>query len=80
MEPDPRETLVTVATFDTLPDAQIALGRLHAEGVGAQLADQHMVQTDWLYAIAVGGIKLKVAARDAAEAQRILATDYSGDL
>ncbi|KAA3628814.1 MAG: DUF2007 domain-containing protein [Proteobacteria bacterium] len=71
--------MITIATFDTMPDAHIALGRLRAEGIEAYLADEHLVQTDWLYAIAVGGIKLRVDAADADRAREILATDYSAD-
>ncbi len=70
---------VTVATFDLIPDAYIAMGRLRAEGIFCQLADEHLVQTDWLYSIAVGGIKLQVHARDAEVARTILTTDYSED-
>lgn len=72
--------MVTVATYDNMADAHIALGRLEAEGIAAVLADEHLVQTDWLYSIAVGGIKLQVEPRDAPRAREILATDYSGDL
>ncbi|MDX1604630.1 MAG: hypothetical protein R3202_00485 [Candidatus Competibacterales bacterium] len=71
---------VTVATYDFLPDAEIARGRLRAEGVAAHLADQHLVQTDWLYSIAVGGIKLQVAPADAERAREILDSDYSAEL
>lgn len=71
---------VTIATFDKATDAHIALGRLAAEGVHAMLFDDNMVQMDWLYAIALGGIKLRVQRVDAARARRILATDYSQDL
>jgi len=69
--------VVTVATFDNMVDAHIALGRLRAEGVMAFLADEHLVQTDWLYSIAVGGIKLQVEPEWVEQALRILATDYS---
>jgi len=72
--------MITIATFDTMPDAHIALGRLQAEGIDGCLADEHLVQTDWLYAIAVGGIKLQVDESDAARAHAILATDYSQTL
>lgn len=72
--------MITIATFDTMPDAHIALGRLHAEGIDAHLADEHLVQTDWLYAIAVGGIKLQVEEKDVARATEILKTDYSDNL
>lgn len=71
---------VTIATFDKSTDAHIALGRLAAEGVQAVLFDDNMVQMDWLYAIALGGIKLRVQRVNAARARRILATDFSRDL
>jgi len=67
--------MVTVATFDDMPAAHIALGRLRVEGIDARLTDENLVQTDWLYAIAVGGIKLQVDEQDAADATAILARD-----
>jgi hypothetical protein len=72
--------MVTIATFDFLPQAEIVRGRLRAEGIACELADQHLVQTDWLYSIAVGGIKLQVEARDVERALMILDNDYSADL
>jgi hypothetical protein len=72
--------MITIATFDFLPLAEIARGRLQAEGIRCQLADQHLVQTDWLYSIAVGGIKLQVEAENIPQAQAILEHDYSADL
>lgn len=69
-----------VARYDTMPEAHIALGRLHAEGINAWLADENLVQTDWLYSIAVGGIKLQVEADMLERASKILATDYSHEL
>jgi hypothetical protein len=74
------DELVTVATYDQSIDAHIALGRLAAEGIEAMLFDDQMVQLDWLYSIALGGIKLRVARSDAGAAQRVLETDYSHDL
>ena len=67
----------TVATFDTMPDAHIALGRLEAAGIDCWLADENLVQTDWLYSIAVGGIKLQVDKPDIDAAMRELNIDYS---
>ncbi len=67
----------TIATFDTIIDANMALGRLEAEGITAQLVDEHLVQTDMLYSIALGGIKLQVEQQLASQARQILATDYS---
>lgn len=67
----------TIATFDFLPEAEIARGRLLAEGIDCRLADQHLVQTNWLYSPAVGGIKLQVADAEVERAKAILAQDYS---
>ncbi len=72
--------LITVATYDFWPDAEIARGRLESEGIPAHLADQHLVQTDWLYSIAVGGIKLQVDAHNAERALEILDRDDSAAL
>lgn len=69
--------MVTVGIYDNMVDAHIALGRLRADGISAHLADEHLVQTDWLYGIAVGGIKLQVHEADRAHAEQVLATDYS---
>lgn len=80
---DPRpdmDEFITIATYDKVTDAHIALGRLSAEGIEAQLFDDHLVQMDWLYSIAVGGIKLRVARGDARAAREVLETDYSAVL
>ncbi len=69
--------MVTISTFDNLADAHIAKGRLEAEGIQAKLADAHLVQTDWLYSAALGGIKLQVDEKDAEQARRILHRDHS---
>lgn len=71
---------VVVATYDFMPSAHIALGRLQAEGIEAFLADENLVQTDWLYSIAVGGIKLCVKPQDKAGAEAILSRDDSAML
>src|SRR3569623_3432641 len=72
--------LVTVATFDNMPAAHIAKGRLEIEGIPCWLKDEHLGQTDWLYNIAVGWIKLQVDAAHGMRARAILATDYSDQL
>jgi len=76
----PMDEFVTVATYDKVVDAHIALGRLSAEGIEAQLFDQNMVQMDWLYSIALGGIKLRVSRGDEKAARQVLETDYSKTL
>ncbi|HEV2110439.1 MAG TPA: hypothetical protein VGT99_03715 [Gammaproteobacteria bacterium] len=79
LRPDMDE-FVTIATYDQTIDAHIAMGRLSAEGIEARLFDDNMVQMDWLYSIAVGGIKLRVARIDAKAAREVLETDYSAVL
>ncbi len=74
------DEFITIATYDRVVDAHIALGRLCAEGIEAQLFDDHMVQMDWLYAIALGGIKLRVTRADESAARKVLETDYSATL
>ena len=77
---DDMDEYITVATFDKTTDAHIAMGRLAAEGIRALLFDDNMVQMDWLYSIALGGIKLRVVRADESLARQILSTDYSRDL
>lgn len=72
--------MITIATFDTLPEAHIAMGRLLAEGIPCMLMDEHMGNYGMPASIAVGGIKLRVAPEDAQHALAILASDRSGDL
>jgi hypothetical protein len=74
----PMDEFVTIATYDKATNAHIALGRLSAEGIEAQLFDQNMVQME--SAIALGGIKLRVARGDEKAARVVLETDYSKTL
>jgi hypothetical protein len=69
--------MITIATFDTIIDAHIAMGRLKAEGIPCSLMDEHLVQTDMLYSPALGGIKLQVDQSHVDQARYILAQDYS---
>ncbi len=65
-------SLVTVATFDNLPKAEMARILLNQDGLVAVLTDGNMVATDWLLSNAIGGIKLQVAVEDADRALLIL--------
>jgi len=67
----------TIATFDSIINANIAMGRLQAEGVRCWLADANIIQADMLYSPMIGGIKLQVDLQNAELAREILATDYS---
>lgn len=71
---------VTIARYDLPYEAQIAHARLQAEGIQTFIADEYTIGMQWLYANALGGVKLQVRARDAAWAAEILANDYSADV
>jgi hypothetical protein len=72
--------IVTIARFRDLPQAELACGKLEAEGIPAFLADHNLVGLSWIYSNAVGGIRLQVMREHMAEARMILNTDYSSAL
>jgi hypothetical protein len=65
------QRLVTVGTFSTPWEAQIAQARLSAEGLHSLIADEHVIRMVAL-SNAVGGIQLKVREQDAAAAAEVL--------
>lgn len=69
--------LVTIARFRDLAEAELARGKLEAEGIPAFLADQYLVGLDWNYSNAVGGVRLQVPLEWAEEARDILKADNS---
>lgn len=69
------ERLVTVASFTSPWEAQLARARLEAEGIESMVADEHLVRLHWVISNAVGGVKIKVRPEDAAQAAAALAMD-----
>ena len=57
-------TLVTIATYHSLPKAEAARIFLAHEGIEAVLVNESIVAMDWLLMNAVGGVKLQVATQD----------------
>jgi rubrerythrin len=66
------DSLVTIQTFRTAHEAELAKARLETGGVQAFLADAEMIRMDWAVGNAIGWIKLQVADDDAALAAEIL--------
>jgi predicted RNA-binding Zn-ribbon protein involved in translation (DUF1610 family) len=66
------ERLITIATFNEVTEAHILKGRLESEGILCFLGDEHIVGAHPFYAVAVGGVKLKVTENDVEEAKAIL--------
>lgn len=73
------ERLVTIATFNEATEAHILKGRLEAEGILCFLGDEHIVGAHPFYAVAVGGVKLKVTESDVNDAKAILQSIREGD-
>jgi hypothetical protein len=63
---------VTIATFWQPTHAHIARLKLESEDIDCVIIDENLVATDWLYANAVGGIKLQVPEEHAAAARELL--------
>jgi hypothetical protein len=66
------DRLVTVATFSLPFEVHLAKAKLESEGIECFVADENMVSLNWLYAGAIGGIKLRVSESDYLQAKKIL--------
>jgi hypothetical protein len=65
-------SLITLASFRDLHEALLAQGKLQSAGIECLLADDNVIRMDWLYANAIGGVKLRVREQDAAAARELL--------
>jgi DNA-directed RNA polymerase subunit RPC12/RpoP len=66
-----QDTFVTIARFPYSTEAQIVKGRLEADGIDVFLSDNLTIDTDPLVSQAIGGVKLKVLAKDEEKARAI---------
>jgi DNA-directed RNA polymerase subunit RPC12/RpoP len=66
-----QDTFVTIARFPYSTEAQIVKGRLEADGIKVFLSDNITIDTDPLVSQAIGGVKLKVLAKDEEKARAI---------
>ena len=67
------ESLVTVATFTTVGEAEAARLMLESRGITCALSDAETVTMAWVISNAVGGVKVQVPESDAPRASKILA-------
>lgn len=65
--------LVTVADFQYPTLAYLSQAKLKFEGIKSVVFDDYLINADWLYLVALGGVKLKVCETDAPRAASILA-------
>jgi hypothetical protein len=67
--------VTTLATFSKPEEAHLLRTRLEAAGIPAFVQDEHIVQMDWLYSNAIGGVRVQIADEDVPAAQEFLAAD-----
>lgn len=70
--------MITVATFSKPEDAHLLRLRLGAGGVDAYVQDENMVQMNWLYSNAIGGVRVQIAETDLEAAREIVAAPPVG--
>jgi hypothetical protein len=70
--------MITVATFSKPEDAHLLRLRLGAGGVDAYVQDENMVQMNWLYSNAIGGVRVQIAETDLEAAREIAAAPPVG--
>jgi DNA-directed RNA polymerase subunit RPC12/RpoP len=69
------DTLVVISHYDSIPDAELARGRLESEDIPAFVFDENMAGAQWFYSMAIGGTRLMVRAQDASKAAEILSLE-----
>lgn len=67
--------MVTVRSFSKPEEAHLFRTRLEAAGIPAYVQDEYMVQMDWLYSNAIGGVRVQVAEEDVEAVEEFLAAD-----
>jgi hypothetical protein len=65
----------TISTFSKPEEAHLFRTRLEAAGIPAFVQDEHLVQMDWLYSNAIGGVRVQIADNDLDAAREFLAAD-----
>jgi Putative prokaryotic signal transducing protein len=68
------DDVVTIARYRDIGEAMFAKSLLEDAGIECFLADENTVRMNWLYANAIGGMRLQVRASDADDAQAILSS------
>lgn len=64
--------LITVADYQFATLAYLSQAKLESEGISSFVFDDYIINANWLYLIAIGGVKLKVGESDVQQALRIL--------
>ncbi|SPJ32127.1 putative signal transducing protein [Kushneria phyllosphaerae] len=68
-------SLATLVRFTYPFEAHLFKGLLESRGLAAFMADEHLITMQWMWEIALDGVKVQVMAHEFDEAQEVL-TDY----
>ncbi len=71
---------VYLKSFSFPYEAQIIKSRLNAEGIEVHLENENIINMNWLYSNALGGVKLYVNLDKVLDARSIIEQDFSDDL
>ena len=69
-----------MASFREPYQAQLAKGKLEAEGIYAIVLDEHIVQINWNLSQAIAGVKVQVSEADLDGARELLRVEYVEEL
>ena len=72
-DPPAGSSMITIASFSKPEEAHMLRLRLGAGGVRAFIQDENLVQIDWLYSNAIGGVRVQILEQDIERAREILA-------
>ncbi len=72
--------LKTIVSYRDIPIAELAKSKLESEGIYCFLANKNHIGMNWLYSLALGGVKVQVKEEDAELALKILNEDFSSEL
>lgn len=64
--------MITIASFSKPEEAHLLKLRLEAGGVAAYVQDENMIQMNWMYSNAIGGVRVQIVEDDEERAREIL--------
>ncbi|WP_457809292.1 putative signal transducing protein [Kushneria sp. EE4] len=71
----PTGSLATLVRFTYPFEAHLFKGLLESRGLAAFIADEHLITMQWMWEIALGGVKVQIMPNDLDAACEVL-TDY----
>jgi len=66
----------TIATFSKPEEAHLFRTRLEAAGIPAYVQDEYLIQMDWFYSNAIGGVRVQIADENLEAAREFLENDF----